>query len=280
MLDWGAKLLEEYSKRASDAVKKFSPKTGELCEAANYILQGGGKRIRGSLVYAVAEHYGDYDKENIDRLAAAIEMIHAYSLIHDDLPCMDDDDFRRGKPSCHKVYGEAQALLAGDGLLTLAFETLLGGNSSVSMFNAACFVARRAGIEGMVGGQYDELSAGSYTKERLIEIDKGKTCALIEAAVTGSALCCGKADKENKLWSEFAFCYGMAFQIKDDLLDEKEVVEFDMSKPSFFGVCGREKSMKLMDEYTKRCKEALKVLGEGEDGVLFSLVEKNVNRRF
>lgn len=267
--------IKKFTQRADNALNSILEKRKDIPESARYILMGGGKRIRATLVYAVAEHYGTAD-ERSDKVACALEMIHAYSLIHDDLPCMDDDDFRRNKPSCHKVYGEAEALLAGDGLLTLAFEILFG-DYTPGLFKAGGYIARCAGFSGMVGGQYMEITDKVYNEETLGIIDKGKTCALICAAILGSAYAVKEdlEEKEAELWERFAGDFGMAFQLKDDLLD---ISETDEGGPSFVAVCGKEKTEELLYHYTNKCYEALTALGEKVDGIIWKLVEFNAER--
>ncbi len=188
-----------------------------------YAVESGGKRMRPVLFLAVLEAYGKEITENDAAFAAAIEFIHAYSLVHDDLPEMDNDDERRGKPSCHRKFGHAMALLAGDALLNLAFETM-SGLACVSPVYAAAM--RHAGIcsgaRGMIAGQALEFSPSYAAADRaaLERINNLKTAKLVEAAVAAGAIVAGKS-AELVLWIMFASCFGSAFQLKDDLLDEK-----------------------------------------------------------
>lgn len=195
---------------------------GELTEAMKYSLLGGGKRIRGFLTLAFAEMFGG-SAENAMPFACALEMIQAYSLIHDDLPCMDDDDMRRGKPSCHKKFGEATALLAGDSLLTMAFEVCASNEkvSHKSVRMAVKDLATLAGYAGMCGGQEIDLSDGVNTYEELKHLHYLKTSALIRAACL-LGLYAAKDDptqSEIDAISEYANSLGLAFQIHDDILD-------------------------------------------------------------
>ncbi len=200
-----------------------------IYEAMRYSLLCGGKRIRPVLAFASAELLG-LSKELVTPFACAIEMIHTYSLIHDDLPAMDDDDFRRGRPSCHKMFGEAQAILAGDALLTKAFEVAATGALALSKNNtdASCgadvvrAIAQAAGSEGMVGGQVIDLEGETktLTPDEHRTLCNLKTGALLTVPVMVSVLCAGKMnDEEGKLLIDYASSLGLAFQIKDDILD-------------------------------------------------------------
>lgn len=240
-------------------------------EAMNYSLSVGGKRIRPILVLEFCRICGGEIDDAIN-LACAIEMIHTYSLIHDDLPCMDDDDFRRGKPSCHKAYGEEYALLAGDGLLTLAFETALKTKGNVKPENlilAVKALANLAGINGMVGGQVLDLQSESTTPtlEKLQTIDKLKTGALIKAAVLLGCYSANVTD-ENKINAaiKYAECIGMAFQIVDDILDVTSNSE-TLGKPvgsdekndkiTYVSFMGIENSEKVVSDLTNQAISSL-----------------------
>ncbi len=197
---------------------------GTLHEAMRYSVMGGGKRIRPVLVYAGGQALGA-DSKALDRPACAIELIHAYSLIHDDLPAMDDDDLRRGKPSCHRAFGEATAILAGDALQSLAFQVLSNGVDGVNdatrlrMINT---LALAAGSRGMAGGQAIDLAATGQQLNiaELEDMHIHKTGALIRAGVVLGALCSKTAEQSDidKL-DHYAKCVGLAFQIRDDILD-------------------------------------------------------------
>ncbi len=212
---------------AAQAVEKalceyFKDSHGELSDAMQYSLLGGGKRIRAYLTLTFAEMFGA-DKEAAMPYACAIEAVHAYSLIHDDLPAMDNDDFRRGKPSCHKKYGEACALLAGDSLLTLAFE-LCASNTHVSDRSvrlAVASTAHLAGYLGMCGGQQIDLSDSVSSFEQLCHLHSLKTAALIKAScLLGVYAACDDPDEKTlRAVSEYAEGLGLAFQIHDDILD-------------------------------------------------------------
>jgi geranylgeranyl diphosphate synthase, type II len=190
-----------------------------LHRAMRYSLFAGGKRLRPSLALLTCRLVGGREKDALPA-AAALEMIHTYSLIHDDLPAMDNDDFRRGKPSCHKAFDEATAILAGDALLTLAFETV--AKSPAAMVpDLVKVIADAAGARGMVGGQQADLEGekGTPTPELVRFIHRKKTAALLRAAVQAGAIA-GKADSgEYKTLTEFGENLGLAFQIADDVLD-------------------------------------------------------------
>jgi len=197
-----------------------STKPETLHQALRYSTLNAGKRLRAVLVYLVGEMY-NARLEELDVPAAAVELIHAYSLVHDDLPCMDDDDLRRGKPSCHKAYDEATAMLAGDALQSLAFE-LLGSLENGKSTVLTRTLARASGSLGMAGGQALDLqAAGNVTDlESLQQIHSMKTGALIEAAVLMGAYTAGISDNgQIKLLSEYARALGLGFQIHDDILD-------------------------------------------------------------
>ncbi len=224
--------LRETAEKVERALVEYLSETyaGDTvtAEAMAYSTLGGGKRIRAFLVLEFAKMFGASEEAAMP-YACALECIHAYSLIHDDLPCMDDDDLRRGKPSCHIKFGEAQALLAGDGLLTLAFE-LCASNRFVSHKSARLAVselAREAGAMGMVGGQTLDLANEVSGYGDLRKIYLLKTGALIRAAcLLGYFAACDKpTEREIKNLSLYAEAIGLAFQIHDDILDVKSSTE-------------------------------------------------------
>lgn len=196
----------------------------EELEAERYALLSRAKRIRPTLVLEFCRLFGGSDEAAMP-FACAVEMVHTYSLIHDDLPCMDDDDMRRGRPTCHKVYGEATALLAGDGLLTRAF-AVIASNTAVSgdaVRDAVSVLARAAGSFGMIGGQVMDL-AGEHKKlplEALKKLHAHKTGAMIEVSATLGCLAAGLSlsDARTEAAKRYARGIGLAFQIVDDVLD-------------------------------------------------------------
>jgi geranylgeranyl diphosphate synthase type II len=198
------------------------PRWGVLQEAMEYSLLSGGKRIRPVLTLAFCRLFGGREASALP-LACAVEMVHAYSLIHDDLPCMDDDDYRRGKPTCHKVYGEAVAVLAGDALLTAAFEVILDpsleGISREQAAQAAFVLAKAAGRSGMIGGQTLDMMETEATEQGILELHGMKTGALLKAAAALGVIAAGGDETAQRAAASYAGHLGLAFQIQDDLLD-------------------------------------------------------------
>jgi len=201
------------------------PQVERLYQAMRYSVMNGGKRVRPLLVYAACEALNG-DKADADGAACAVELIHAYSLVHDDLPAMDDDDLRRGQPTTHKAYDEACAILAGDGLQSLAFEAMAEAerNPQDAALRLRMFavLARAAGPAGMVGGQAIDLGSVGLKLDRdaLELMHRHKTGALIEASVQLGALASGRADADNLTsLSQYARAIGLAFQVQDDILD-------------------------------------------------------------
>lgn len=219
--------LKRYRARVEEVLARVLPpprtRPTDLHEAMRYATLGGGKRLRACLVYATGEALGA-PAEALDPPAAAVELIHAYSLVHDDLPCMDDDDMRRGQPSCHKAFGEATALLAGDALQTQAFAVLaaaqpLSAHARIRMVEE---LALASGSLGMAGGQALDLKAGpEATVEILEERHSRKTGALIHAAVRLGAL--AASPEIPSALDDYGRALGLAFQIADDLLDVEGV---------------------------------------------------------
>lgn len=238
-------------------------------DAMRYSVENGGKRVRPVLTLEFCQACGG-EAEAALPFACAIEMVHTYSLIHDDLPCMDDDDFRRGKPSCHKQFGESYALLAGDGLLTLAFETLASAQlPAEDICRAVQTLASCAGVRGMIGGQVLDLLSEEGTPDYALleKIDRLKTGALMEAAVLLGCIAAGVTD-ETLLNSArtYAQSLGLAFQIVDDILDVTGDVS-QLGKPTgsdeknqkvtFVRLLGLEQCRMLADKLTDRAIRAL-----------------------
>ncbi|PFA24272.1 MULTISPECIES: polyprenyl synthetase family protein [Bacillus cereus group] len=206
-----------------------------LREAMIYSLEAGGKRLRPLLLFATLQAF-EKERELGIGAACALEMIHTYSLIHDDLPCMDDDDLRRGKPTNHKVFGEAMAVLAGDGLLTYAFQAVTAYDhqdvQAETKLRLALELAKAAGPEGMVAGQVADMEAeGKRLELRELEyIHKHKTGRLLEYAVLAGAILAGATPEQEEKLLAFAKYIGLAFQIRDDILDV-EGTEEEIGKP-------------------------------------------------
>ena len=226
------KYLEQTASALEKVCGRFLPEESEVCRAARYSLLGGGKRIRAVLVLSVCEMLGG-NMAAAEQFAVAVEMLHCYSLIHDDLPCMDNDDLRRGRPSCHKAFGEATAMLAGDVLLTEAFEAIANAPASAqACVRAAKALGAGAGSRGMVYGQeldlkYESLAA---TEEQLRLIHRNKTGALINAAVQMGAAAAEADEEKCKALEAYAYGIGLVFQIVDDVLDVTSTPE-QLGKP-------------------------------------------------
>lgn len=258
--------LEEFSSQG-----KYS-NSSSVFESVRYSLLGGGKRIRPVLALAVGTILG-LSTQDVLPFAAAVEMIHTYSLIHDDLPDMDDDDLRRGRPSNHIVFGNATAILAGDALQAMAFESVLSGSGDLNYTNAALFLAESAGLSGMVGGQgIDvEFSSGTLELDQLIDMHMLKTGAIMEAAIVGPMhLCRTSGDLYAKL-ENYARYVGLAFQIRDDILDVEGDVsvlgketnrDVDLSKNTFVSLLGLEESKRYLAECTENAVKIAKSIGD------------------
>jgi geranylgeranyl diphosphate synthase type II len=245
--------LQEKQELVNEHLDKCLPIEGdypkEVAEAMRYSLLAGGKRLRPILTIAACEAIGGKAQDAM-KVACAIECIQTYSLIHDDLPAMDDDDYRRGKPTCHKVYGEAMAILAGDGLLTYAFELLAntsennGLDNNKNLIRIIREVAMSVGIKGMIAGQVVDMLSEKGQREKSIElleyIHKNKTSALFKASIKSGALVAGANDAELAALDAYAHHFGLAFQITDDILDI-ESTSSELGKP----VGSDEKNQKL-----------------------------------
>ena len=244
------------------------PELGDLKSAMAYSLLSGGKRIRPVLTLAACRLF-DGQVEKALPFACGLEMIHTYSLIHDDLPCMDDDDFRRGKPTNHKVYGEATAVLAGDGLLTAAFAVLAQAElSSEQIVRGVACLSKAAGPAGMVGGQIlDLLGEGkTLTYDEIVQIQNLKTGCMIEGAARLGAIAAGSTPEEEEAVAEYARKIGLAFQIRDDVLDvlgdEAELgkpigSDQEKQKSTFVGLKGIEGCEALIEELTEEAITSL-----------------------
>ena len=253
--------LAEFYDRFEDQPQK------QLFEAMKYSLLAGGKRLRPIFVFDFCRMCGG-DWHEAAPLAAAVEMIHTYSLIHDDLPCMDNDDFRRGRPTNHKIYGEAMAVLAGDALLTDAFMAVASCNlpKSEDMATAVALLAECAGSLGMVGGQVLDIMAEERecTAQEVLAIQNRKTGCLISAACSLGAIAGGATEEQFDAACKFAAGLGLAFQIRDDMLDvigtQEEMgkgVGTDDTKNTFVRLYGLEKCEELVQTYTQYAIDAL-----------------------
>ncbi len=246
-----------------------------LYDAMEYSLLAGGKRVRPVLTLEVCRMCGG-DPDQALPFACAVEMIHTYSLIHDDLPCMDDDDLRRGRPTNHKVFGEAMAVLAGDGLLTAAFETALEGGEGLpaERVAAACAcLARAAGARGMVGGQALDMAAEgrSLSQQELERLQALKTGALISAAAEMGCIAAGGDEMKRAAVRRYAQKLGLAFQIRDDMLDvvgDEQTLGKSIGsdsaneKTTFYTLKGLDACRELVETLTREAEEALSIFEE------------------
>ena len=259
----------------------------QLFEAMEYSLLAGGKRLRPILAMEFCRLCGG-DPRQAAPFAAAVEMIHTYSLIHDDLPSMDNDDFRRGRPTNHKVYGEAMAILAGDALLTDAF--MVASTAQLAdpkdMAFAIGMLAECAGSMGMVGGQVLDIGSEQreLTEQEVLDIQTRKTGALINAACVLGAIAGGGTEEQIDAAAKFASGLGMAFQIRDDMLDvigtQEEMgkgVGTDAVKNTFVRLYGLEKCEELVNTYTQYAVDALSVFAD-TDGII-ALARSLTDRR-
>jgi farnesyl diphosphate synthase len=269
----------------------YSP--AELHRAMRYAVLGGGKRLRPLLVYAGAHALGE-DGPSLDAAACAVELIHAYSLVHDDLPAMDDDALRRGRPTCHVVFGEAMAILAGDALQALAFEIL--ADDAARRADAATGIAmlralgRACGAEGMAGGQALDLAAvgQALTLDALEHMHACKTGALIRASVQLGALAAGADANALQALDRYAHAVGLAFQVRDDILDvegESAVIgktagkDAAAAKPTFPSIIGLAASRARLAELTDAALAAIAPLG-ARAGLLEELARYAAHRRY
>ncbi|MTI48191.1 polyprenyl synthetase family protein [Sporosalibacterium faouarense] len=265
----------------------------EIFKAMRYSVFAGGKRLRPFLTLKTCEIIcGDY-KPALP-FAAALEMIHTYSLIHDDLPAMDNDDFRRGKPTNHKVYGEGMSVLAGDGLLNYAYEIMTkslaeNGDNLDRYVKALSIVSNASGIYGMIGGQVADILSEDkkVDKDTLDFIHKNKTSALIEAAVLAGGIIGGATDEEIVALKEYGQSIGLGFQIRDDILDKIGTMEQlgkdigsdeGNNKATYLSLYGLDFSINKTKELSNKAKNALKIIGNNEIIVMQELAEYLVSR--
>ncbi|HQA05060.1 MAG TPA: polyprenyl synthetase family protein [Clostridiales bacterium] len=265
VLNENLKLINPFLKERISGANLSTAAENLVLDAAAYSLSSGGKRVRPVLTLEFCKLCGG-DKKDALHFAAAVEFIHTYSLIHDDLPCMDDDDVRRGQPSCHVKFGEAVALLAGDALLTLAFETLADAPLKCEQIvKAVKALSSLAGVEGMIGGQSIDIDSENkkLTVEQLEKMDLMKTGALIKAACVLGCIAADASEEEIQSAGTFAESLGLAFQIIDDILDGDEQGEDEkLNKATYVSVLGMEGARALAEEHTRNALSALAPFGE------------------
>ena len=297
-MNWENKLQERVAE-VEAVIQKFLPEeTGyqkTVLEAMNYSVLAGGKRLRPMLMEETYRLFGG-KSEIIEPFMAAIEMIHTYSLVHDDLPSMDNDEYRRGRKTTHVVYGEGMAILAGDGLLNYAFETALKAfdkepaNSAIG--KAMQVLAKKAGIYGMIGGQTADIEAedmeqSKVTNELLLYIHENKTAALIQSSMMIGAILAGATEEAVKTVEKIAYNVGIAFQIQDDILDITSSLEVlgkmtgsdeKNNKVTYVTLNGMEKSK---EDVEKLSKEAISLLDsfESKNEFLNQLLKELITRK-
>ena len=289
------KQLEEKTKQTEEIIFKYLPKAEgaqkPVIEAMNYSVLAGGKRLRPMLMKEVFEMFGGTG-EVIEPFMAAMEMIHTYSLVHDDLPAMDNDEYRRGKKTTWAQFDECTAILAGDGLLNFAFETALKAEKENNPYlvRALGILANKAGIYGMIGGQTADIEAekpeSDVDGEKLLFIHEHKTAALIQASMMIGAVLAGASKVDVDKIEKCAYNIGIAFQIQDDILDVTSTLEV-LGKPigsdeknhkkTYVSIYGLERSK---DDVKKLSKEAISILASFGQRNLFleELVEQLINR--
>ena len=282
-----------YAKITEDALFKYMPKEAlpqkKLYEAMGYSLFAGGKRLRPMIMMMTAKMLGK-PVDTVLPFACAMEMIHTYSLIHDDLPAMDNDDLRRGKPTNHKVFGEAMAILAGDALLTKAFEIAAKYGAECadakSVARAIAVLAEAAGSEGMVGGQVIDIYSDLEGLEELKFMHSLKTGAIIRASGVIGAILSGAEEKQIEAIDKYCYNLGIAFQIQDDILDvsgDEETLgkpigsDAENDKTTYVTLCGIEKAESLQREYIEKAKESLNIFDSKEE--LSALCDLLINRK-
>lgn len=268
--------IKEYAGMTEAALEQFLNFGGcrqqKVIDAMRYSLEAGGKRIRPVLVLEFCRVFGGNPADALP-FAAAIEMIHTYSLIHDDLPCMDNDAMRRGKPSCHAAFGEDTALLAGDGLLTLAFSVMAGAKLPArTVCRAVGTLADASGVMGMIGGQVIDLASEGQRIDLdiLLELDALKTGALLRAAAKLGCIAGGADERQTALADRYAADIGLSFQIVDDMLDLSGSTEelgkpvgsdLENQKSTFVSLYGMDGAREKVRALTRSAKDALREMG-------------------
>ena len=260
-----------------------------VMDAARYAALGGGKRLRPFLMIETARMLG-FESEAVWEVAAALECLHVYSLVHDDLPCMDDDDLRRGKPTVHKAYDEAMAVLAGDALLTRAFEIIaetdLPADIKVSLIAK---LGRDGGMFGMIGGQVVDMTVAENARDEALitDLQGMKTGALIRYAVQAGAIMAGASEAQMKNLTDYANAIGLAFQIKDDILDVEGDAELvgkavrkdeDQGKATFVSILGLDAAKIRAQDMGQYAKDKLVDFGE-QAVILQDTVDFVLNRQ-
>jgi geranylgeranyl diphosphate synthase type II len=283
--------LEMINRRLTALLPVCTYDAPDVCDAMRYSLDGGGKRIRPVLLLESCRLCGGDVADALD-FACALEMIHTYSLVHDDLPCMDDDDMRRGKPACHIAFGEATAVLAGDALLTQAFAAAANSEAAkktpARALEAIALLSKYAGAEGMIGGQVVDLQSEGKTiaLSRLQTMDSLKTGALMRAACEIGAVLAGADNEKRAALVRYAEALGQAFQIVDDILDVTSDVQTlgkpigsdaELQKSTYVSLLGLDRAKAAAKDCTAAAIDALNVFG-ADAAFLRSLAENLMTR--
>ena len=296
-MSWKNK-LQERVEEVEQVIQSFLPEEvgyqKTVLEAMNYSVLAGGKRLRPMLMEETYKLFGGSGKI-VEPFMAAMEMIHTYSLVHDDLPAMDNDEYRRGRKTTHIVYGEGMAILAGDGLLNFAFETAMKAfdiePANPAIGRALQVLAKKAGIYGMIGGQTADIEAENMDQSKvsndlLLFIHENKTAALIQGSMMIGAILAGASEEDVKALEKIAYNVGIAFQIQDDILDITSSLEVlgkmtgsdeKNNKVTYVTLNGMEKSK---EDVEKLSKEALDLLSsfENKNEFLNQLIEELITR--
>lgn len=292
--------MEKKVSLIEDILKDYLPKDAlfqkTIFDAVEYSLMGGGKRLRPLIIWESYLLFGGAEPDAVKGFMAAMEMIHTYSLVHDDLPAMDNDEYRRGRKTTHIVYGEDMGILAGDALLNYAYEVVAGtftvAKNTVNVARAFQTLARKAGIFGMVGGQVVDVErTGKPLNDEVLQfIYRLKTGALLEASFMVGAALAGASEEELGVMEEIGTCVGLAFQIQDDILDVTGNAD-ELGKPlhsdernektTYVTLHGIEESKKAVSDYSGKAVSLLKGIEEtrGANPFLNKLIEVLVNRK-
>ena len=288
---WLKQSTERVDHAIIDSLKGLNVQAGDLKEAMHYAATGGGKRIRPLLVYATASLVGKPLDQiaGIDQCAVAVELFHTYSLVHDDMPCMDDDDIRRGRATVHKVYGESTALLVGDALQTMAFGLIADSAlSAIQKVKILSLLAKAGGLEGMAGGQAIDLASVGKPLERasLETMHRMKTGALLRSSVQMGGIAADLSNQELAKLDQFGSTLGLLFQVVDDILDASSDSQTlgktagkdaAANKPTFVSLMGLTSARRLSEELYDEAIACLSIWGENAQ-LLKSIAGKVLHR--
>jgi farnesyl diphosphate synthase len=288
---WLKQSSERVDHAIIDSLKSLNVQAGDLKEAMHYAATGGGKRIRPLLVYATASLVGKPLDQiaGIDQCAVAVELFHTYSLVHDDMPCMDDDDIRRGRATVHKVYSESTALLVGDALQTMAFGLIADSAlSAIQKVKILSLLAKAGGLEGMAGGQAIDLASVGKPLERasLETMHRMKTGALLRSSVQMGGIAADLSNQELAKLDQFGSTLGLLFQVVDDILDASSDSQTlgktagkdaAANKPTFVSLMGLTSARRLSEELYEEAIACLSIWGENAQ-LLKSIAGKVLHR--